>query len=78
MASELSPDRDAVIEQLVAGGIFPDRHQALNHAVDLLREEAETHAAIREGLDSIERGDEIPFDEAIRDLRLRYNIPEDA
>ena len=51
MASELSPDRDAIVDQLVAGGVFSDRHQALNHAVDLLRDEAETIAAVREGLE---------------------------
>ncbi len=78
MASELSPDRDAVIEQLVAGGIFSARHEALNHAVDLLREEAETVAAVREGLESMQRGEGIPLEEAARELRARHQIAEDA
>jgi predicted transcriptional regulator len=78
MASELSPDRDAILQMLVDVGTFPDRRRALDHAVDLLREEAETLDAIREGLASIERGEGVPFDEAVRELRQRLGIPERA
>jgi predicted transcriptional regulator len=78
MASELSPDKDAVIDRLVATGFFPGRQQALDHAVELLREEAETVEAIREGLASIERGEGVPLEEAIKALRQKYQIPDDA
>lgn len=76
MASELSPDKDMLLEKLVANGRFPSRQQALDHAVELLREEDETIAAIREGLESIERGEGIPLEDAVRQLRERYNIPD--
>lgn len=78
MSSELSPDHDAIIDKLVATGLFSDRRQALNHAVDLLREEAETVVAISEGLRSIERGEGMPLDDAVRQLRARFKIPEEA
>ena len=78
MSAELSPDRDAVVEKLVATGLFNDRREALDHAVDLLREESETLEAIREGLASIERGEGVPLDEAIRSLRSKHGISEDA
>lgn len=78
MSAELSPDRDAIVEKLVETGRFNDRREALDHAVDLLREESETLEAIREGLASIQRGEGIPLDEAIRSLRSKHNIPEDA
>jgi predicted transcriptional regulator len=78
MSTDLSPDRDAVVEKLVADGRFPDRRRALDHAVDLLREEAETLEAIRDGLASIERGEGTPLDEAVRTLRQKYQIAEDA
>lgn len=78
MASELSPDKDAVVDMLVATGCFPDRRQALDHAVELLREESETVAAIREGLASIERGEGVPLDEAVKALRDKYQIANDA
>ena len=78
MSTELSPDKDAVLEKLVADGLFPDRRQALDHAVDLLSEEAETVEAIREGLSSVDRGEGVPLDDAIRDLRQKYRISKDA
>jgi len=78
MSTELSPDKDRLLEQLVADGRFPNRQQALDRAVDLLREEAETVEDIREGLASIERGEGTPLDEAVRNLRTKYGIAEDA
>lgn len=78
MSSELSPDRNQILEKLVAEGCFPSRRQALDRAVDLLREEAETVEAIREGLASIERGEGLPIAEAVLRLRTKYGIAEDA
>ena len=78
MSSELSPDRDQLLEKLVADGCFTSRQQALDRAVDLLREEAETVEAIREGLASIERGEGTPLEEVARELRAKYGIAEDA
>jgi predicted transcriptional regulator len=78
MSTELSPDKDRVLQKLVADGRYPNRQQALDRAVDLLREEAETVEDIREGLDSIKRGEGVPLDEAVRGLRAKYDIPEDA
>jgi predicted transcriptional regulator len=76
MASELSPDKDALVDMLVATGSFPDRRQALDHAVDLLREEAETVEAIRAGLASIERGEGVPLGEGVKAIRDKYRIPD--
>ena len=78
MGLELSADKDAFIKKLVAEGLFPDRQGALDRAVDLLREEAETLEDIREGLASIERGEGVPLDEAIDGLRRKHQIPKEA
>ncbi|HEX3727476.1 MAG TPA: hypothetical protein VHV08_14580 [Pirellulales bacterium] len=78
MSTELSPDKNLLLEKLVAEGRFPNRQQALDRAVDLLREEAETVEEIREGLASIERGEGTPLDEAVHNLRTKYGIAEDA
>jgi len=78
MSSELSPSQDAIVEKLVAEGIFLDRRQALDHAVDLLREEAETVSEIREGLESIRRGEGRPLSEVVRELEKKYHIADDA
>jgi predicted transcriptional regulator len=76
MASDLSPDQEEVLERLVAGGLFPDRRKALDRAVELLREESETVAGIREGLASVERGEGVPLDEAARQLRAKFRIAD--
>ena len=78
MSTELSPDRDQLLEKLVADGRFSNRQQALDRAVDLLREEAETAEDLREGLASIERGEGTLLDEAVGSLRAKHGIPEDA
>jgi hypothetical protein len=78
MSTELSPDQDAVVNRLVTDGMFPDRRRALDHAVDLLREESETLEAIREGLASIERGEGTPLEVASQELRQKHQIPDDA
>jgi len=78
MSSDLSPDKNQFLEKLVADGCFPSRQQALDRAVDLLREEAETVEAIREGLASIERGEGASLEEVVLHLRTKYGIAEDA
>ncbi|MBL9124351.1 MAG: hypothetical protein JNG90_12020 [Planctomycetaceae bacterium] len=78
MSSELSPDRDAVVNKLVEFGHFSDRRQALDHAVDLLQEEAATLSELREGLASLERGEGTPLRVAVRSLREELGVPEDA
>ncbi len=78
MKTELSPDKNRLLEKLVADGRFHSRQEALDRAVDLLREEAERVEDIREGLASIERGEVTPMEEAVRGLRTKYGIPEDA
>ncbi|HEY1786372.1 MAG TPA: hypothetical protein VGG30_12510 [Pirellulales bacterium] len=78
MSTELSPDKDRLIEQFVADGQFPSRRQALDHAVDLLREELEAVADIREGLASMKRGEGIPIEDVERKMREEFGIPEDT
>lgn len=78
MSTELSPDKNRLLEKLVADGRFTNRQEALDRAVDLLREEAETVEDIREGLASIERGEGTPLADAVRGLRTKFGIPEDA
>ena len=39
---------------------------------------AEAVLGIRRGLESIERGEGIPAEEAFAKLRKKYNIPQDA
>jgi|GEM_PF-6865592 len=78
MSTELSPDKDQLLEKMVADGQFTNRQEALDRAVDLLREEAETVKDIREGLASVERREGTPLTDGVRGLRTKYGIPKDA
>ena len=62
----------------MAEGQFPSRRQALDRAVELLREELEAVADIREGLASMERGEGTPIADLERKMREEFGIPEDA
>jgi Arc/MetJ-type ribon-helix-helix transcriptional regulator len=77
MSTELSPDKDRLIEQFVAEGQFPSRRHALDRAVELLREELEAVADIRAGLASMERGEGTPIADLERQMREELGIPED-
>lgn len=74
MSTEISADNEAFICRAVESGQFGSRQDALDAAVHLLRDEAESIGAIREGLASIERGDGIPLAEADALLRRKHNI----
>ena len=74
MSTEISPENEAFICQAVESGQFESRQDALDAAVHLLRDEAETISAIQEGLCSIERGEGIPLAEADALLRKKHNI----
>ena len=78
MSTELSEDEDAIIARFVSEGRFPDRRRALDHAVELLREEAETLDDLREGLASAQRGEGIALKSAFDRMRKKYDIPEGA
>ncbi len=75
MPTQFSPENEAFIQRGLASGRFESREQALDEAVRLLREEAETIDAIQEGLDSAKRGEGIPLSEADEKLRQKHNIP---
>jgi Arc/MetJ-type ribon-helix-helix transcriptional regulator len=78
MGTELSPDKNDVLEKLIADGRFASRQQALDRAVDLLREEAETVESLRQALASIAQGEGTPLSAAVAELRRKHDIPADA
>lgn len=69
MPITLTPEQEAILNSMVARGDFPTADAALNHALafHLTRAEwkarrADLSALIRQGLDSVERGETTPFD----------------
>lgn len=76
MGSELSPSHSAFLDHLVSTGKFDSPQQAIERAMLLLREETETLEELREGLESVRRGEGTPLDEAIELIRSRGRLSE--
>jgi Arc/MetJ-type ribon-helix-helix transcriptional regulator len=74
MSGEISPSNELFISQAIISGRFSDRNELLDAAVSLLRDEEETLAAIRESLDSIDRGEGILLAEADARLRAKHGM----
>lgn len=63
MGAELSPENEQFIQQLVSAGTFPDRKDALDEAVGLLKRRQALIAHIDEGTRQLRSGDFVEFDE---------------
>ena len=74
MSGEISPSNELFISQAIISGRFSDRNELLDAAVSLLRDEEETLAAIRESLDSIDRGEGILLAEADARHRAKHGM----
>ncbi len=62
MSSNLSPENEAFLDNVVNSGVFPDRGQALDEAVLLLKKRLELLHHIDEGTAQLERGDYVEYD----------------
>jgi len=69
MSTDLSPENEGYLQQIVAEGLFTSRAEALDAAVELLRRREETRRAVQAGIDQIERGEVVPLD--IEDIKAR-------
>jgi putative addiction module CopG family antidote len=74
MASEISPANELFIEQAIVAGRFGSRDEVIDAAVSLLRDEEETLAAIREGLESIKRGEGMELRDVDAMLREKHGF----
>ena len=63
MSTDLSPENEQFLQQVVAAGVFPDRGQALDEAVGLLRRRQELLAHIEESTQQLRSGDFLEFDQ---------------
>ena len=57
MATNLSPENEQFIEHIIASGLFHDRDEALNRAVELLKEREELIRDVNLGIEQLERGE---------------------
>jgi Arc/MetJ-type ribon-helix-helix transcriptional regulator len=62
MSAGLSPENENYIDQAVASGLFHDRGQALNTAIELLKRRERLIRDVNSGIEQLEKGLGQPFD----------------
>jgi Arc/MetJ-type ribon-helix-helix transcriptional regulator len=75
MSMQLSPENEQYVQSAVSMGLYHDRGEALDTAVELLKRREALIRDVNRGIEQLERGEGIPFDiEAIKaelDRRLK-------
>jgi Arc/MetJ-type ribon-helix-helix transcriptional regulator len=62
MSTDITPENEHFLEQAVAVGMFEDRGQAINAAIDLLKRRAELIRDVNAGIEQLEQGFGKPLD----------------
>jgi Arc/MetJ-type ribon-helix-helix transcriptional regulator len=62
MSSGLSPDNERFLEYAVSAGIYHDRFEAIDSAVEFLRQRFELIRDVNKGIEQLERGEGRPLD----------------
>ena len=77
MSSHLSPENEQFLEHAVAVGMYHDRSEALDQAVELLRRREQLVRDVNDGIEQLERGEGVPLDiEEIKTaVRSRLETP---
>jgi Arc/MetJ-type ribon-helix-helix transcriptional regulator len=71
MGEHLSPANEEFLDRAVARGVYRDRGEALDQAVDLLRRREELSQKLQEGVDALDRGDHDEYGDS-PDERKRF------
>ena len=58
----ISPENERYLDNAVANGLFQDRRQAINTAIELLKRRERLVRDVNSGIDQLERGLGRPFD----------------
>jgi Arc/MetJ-type ribon-helix-helix transcriptional regulator len=62
MSTGISPENEQYIDNAVATGLFHDRGQAINTAIELLKRREQLIRDVNSGIDQLEKGLGRPFD----------------
>jgi len=60
--SNLSPENEQFLERAVSVGMFHNRDEALDRAVELLRRREQLIRDVNKGIEQLERGEGTPLD----------------
>ena len=77
MSSNLSPENEQFLEHVISLGIYHNRGEALDKAVELLRRREQLIRDVDEGIEQLERGEGVRLDiEAVKEeVRRRCQTP---
>jgi antitoxin ParD1/3/4 len=62
MATDLSPENEQFIQTAIASGLYHNRGEALDMAVDLLKKREQLIRDVNLGIEQLERGEGTPLD----------------
>jgi Arc/MetJ-type ribon-helix-helix transcriptional regulator len=77
VSSNLSPENEQFLERAVSVGMYHDRDEALDRAVELLRRREQLIRDVNVGIEQLERGEGVPLNiEGIKSaVRGRLEAP---
>jgi antitoxin ParD1/3/4 len=79
MATDLSPENEQFIQTAIASGLYHNRGEALDQAVELLKKREQLIRDVNLGIEQLERGEGVPFDveEIKASIRARLDSDKD-
>jgi Arc/MetJ-type ribon-helix-helix transcriptional regulator len=77
MSTQPSPENERYLQNAISTGLFHDRGEALDKAVELLKKRELLIHDVNCGIEQLERGEGIPFDvEAIKaEIHAKFHSP---
>ncbi len=79
MAQSFPTDIEEFIEREIASGRYASRDEVMLEGIRLLKQDREEALqGVSVGLESMERGEGVPLDEAFAEIRAKHNIEDDA
>lgn len=74
MTTNLSPENEQFIENVVASGLYHDRDDALNRAVELLKKREQLIRDVNLGIEQLERGEGKVWDMDEIDAKIQARL----
>lgn len=62
MSINITPENESFLQQAISTGMFHDRGEAINTAIDLLKRRSQLISDVNAGIEELERGMGKPFD----------------
>ena len=71
MSADVSPENERYIQTAIQNGQYRDRGQALDEALELLKQRDRLRREVNAGIEQLERGEGIPGEDVFERLRAK-------